>query len=409
MKKLNTFIEKNFLLIITIYFLVQPFLDVMTFINTNVPITIGMAFRFLFMAFAIYYILFINNNKKRIWIYLGSLFIYGLLFLIPYLNNGLLFLELKSLLKVYYFIILLILFYTNKDKLKEFDYKYLNYIFIIYILFIIIPNLIGNFGSYDIAKIGEKGLFNSANEIGAILSFLFPVYLYKMFDNKNKIKYIPIIVLYICTIFIIGTKVPVMAFLITVLFFSIKYFVEIIKKKQIKQIIILSSSLITLILFSIIIVPKTPFYNNIKTHMNYFGINNVKEIFTKYENLDNIIFSERLSLTEENMAYYKNQSTYKKLLGSGYYEIKEDSILERKTAEIDYIDIFVSYGIVGTLLFFVPVIYLLTNFAIRFKNLEKKQILYLTLYFLIFSIALFSGHIFVAPAVSIYLAMFLTS
>ncbi len=409
MKRLNTLIENNFLLIITIYFLVQPFLDVMTFININIPITVGMTSRFLFMAFAIYYILFINKNKKRVWIYLGSLFIYGLLFLIPYFNNGMLFLELKSLLKVYYFIIILILFYTNKDKIKDFDYKYLNYIFIIYILFILIPNLIGNFGSYDIAKIGEKGLFNSANEIGAILSFLFPVYVYKMFDDKHKIKYIPIIILYICTIFIIGTKVPVMAFIITALFFGIKYFMETIKKKQIKQTIILVSSVTILTIFSIIIIPKTPFYSNIKTHMNYFEINSVKEIFTKYENLDNIIFSERLSLTEDNMAYYKSQSTYKKLLGSGYYEIKDAQIIERKTAEIDYVDIFVSFGIIGTLLFFIPVIYVLTNFIIEFKKLDKKQTLYLVLYFLIFSIALFSGHIFVAPAVSIYLAMFLTS
>ena len=83
-------------------------------------------------------------------------------------------------------------------------------------------------------------------------------------------------------------------------------------------------------------------------------------------------------------------------------------MIERKTAEIDYVDIFVSYGILGTLLFFIPIIYALTNFIIELKRPDKKKILNLTLYFLIFSLALFSGHIFVAPAVSVYIAIFLS-
>ena len=67
--------------------------------------------------------------------------------------------------------------------------------------------------------------------------------------------------------------------------------------------------------------------------MNYFHINSIKEIFTKYDNLDNIIFSERLSLTEDNMNYYKDQSTYKQIVGSGDYQIKDNEVMERKSAE----------------------------------------------------------------------------
>ena len=410
MKKINNIIEKNIVLIITIFFIVQPLIDVITYFNLNYlnnNFTFGMILRFIFMAFALYYLIFINKDKKKILIYLGLLTIYGLLFFIPYLNTNLLFLELKSFLKVYYFIIMLIFFYMNKDKLKEINYKYFSYIFFIYILFILIPNLIGNFSSYDVAKIGEKGLFNSANEIGAILSFLFPIYIYRMFEDKNKLKYIPAIILYICTIFIIGTKVPVLAFIITVLVFGIRYFINTIKKKQIKQSIIITSSLIILTIFSIIIIPKTPFYSNIKTHMNYFHINSVKDIFANYDNLNNIIFSERLTLSEDNFNYYKAQSTYKQIFGAGFYQIKSNNILERKTAEIDYVDIFVSYGILGTLLFFIPIIYILTNFIINLKE-DKNKVLNLIIYFLIFSLALFSGHIFLAPAVSVYVAIFLS-
>lgn len=410
MKKINNFIKENLLLIVMAFLFLQPFLDIITFINLNflnVTFTIGAVFRLMFLLFILYYLLFINKKDKKVWIYLGLLVIYGILFLTQYLNTGLLFLELKSLLKVFYFIIILIFFYLNKEKVKEINYKYFTYILVVYILFIISSNIMGNFSSYNFAKIIENGLLNSTNEIGAIISFLFLVYIYQMFKSKNKLKYIPILILYICAIFIVGTKVPVFAFIITMGIFIIKYFAEIISKHKIKEIIILSSSLIILTVFSIIIIPKTPFYNNIKVHMNYFNIASVKEIFTEYNNLDNIIFSERLTLSEDNINFYKDQSTYKKLLGSGSYEYKDNVIIERQTAEIDYIDVFVSYGVVGFLMFFAPIIFMLVNFILEFKNLKKEKILYFTLLFLIFSIALFSGHIFVAPAVSLYVAFFL--
>ncbi len=411
MKKINNLIEKNLMLIIVIFFLFQPLIDATTFFSLNylnINIIVGTIIRFLFAGFSLYYLIFINKDRKKVLIYLGILTIYGGLFLIPYLNNGLILLELKSFLKSYYFIIMLIFFLINKEKLRITDYKYFNYIFFIYIIFMLVPNMLNNFSNYKFFETNQNGLLYFTNEIGAILSFLFPIYVYSMFKDKEKLKYIPLIILYICTILIIGTKVPVFAFIITALTFGIKYFIQTIKKKQIKQNIIFTGLILILVTFSIIVMPKTSFYTNIKNHMEYFNINSTKEVFTEYTNLDNVIFSERLTLAEDNINYYKDQNLYNKIVGVGLYEIKDDEPVLRKMAEIDYIDILVSYGILGTLLFFIPIIYALSNLIISLKNLKENKALYLTIVFLIFSIALFSGHIFLIPAVSIYAAFFLS-
>lgn len=412
MQKINEFFKKNILTILIIFLLSQPFIDALTAVwmnNLNSNFTLGMIIRFGFLFFSLYYLLFVKKCNKKSLIYLGCVTLYGIIFLLSYLNTPLLFFELKGFLKIAYFLILAVFCYNIKDKLKEINSSYFGILFIIYLLLIIIPNVIGNFGSYDIAKIGEKGLFNSANEIGAIISFLFPLYLYQMTKSKKKLLYAGGLILYFVAIFIIGTKVPVVACSITILFYIVNYLAKIVEKKETKKILVTGLISVVAIIGCLLVVPKTPFYKNIKIHMNYFNINSFGEILTNYDNLNNIIFSERLTLIDDNVKIYQDANRGSKLIGLGKYEIKDEVVVERKTAEVDYVDIFTSYGMVGLFLFIALIVYLLTIFLVDYKKQgDKKSYIFVT-YFLIFSIAMFSGHVFVAPSVSLLAALFLTN
>lgn len=66
---------------------------------------------------------------------------------------------------------------------------------------------------------------------------------------------------------------------------------------------------------------------------------------------------------------------------------------------MDYYDIFYRHGVVGTILYFLP-------FLLHIKR-KYTMTTYLSI-LLIFILAFFSGHIFVAPSVSFLVAIILT-
>lgn len=418
MAKLNKFIKENIMSILIVFLVSQPILDVLTSIcinYLNINFTIGMVARFLFLGFITYYIFFIKYKdiliKRKLKRYLIALYLFiaiiGLYY--TFININLAIYEVKNLFKIFYFSTIICFLILIKEDLKKIDLKSFNIIFITYISFIFIPNLFGGLNSYDYAKLGSKGLFNSANEISAIISLLFPVFLYNMLNSKNKRFYFIPIIIYIYVILSIGTKVPVFAFIITMFIFVLYFFINIIKSKKKNMIILSLASVLFLITSFVLIVPKTSFYKNIKIHMNYFEIDSITDVFTKYENINHIIFSERLSLFKNNIKIYKNANFENKLIGIGYYFFDNTSkyVEERKIVEIDYFDIFISYGIVGFIIWLAPLIYLLYLYLKNKNNFKNKRPLYTALYSLIFLISFFSGHVFTAPAVSIFVALFL--
>ncbi len=398
MKKINAFLGHNLVLIIMLFLMLTPLLDAVKYLSLsylNVDFTLGAIVKAIFLLFALYYILFINKNRKAVLIYLGLLLIYGLMILIPYPNSTLLYWEMKAFIKVYFFAIMLMFFYLNKEKVKELDHSCFDYIFFIYMFLIVMLYFLRGFLNYSL----------DMKEIGAVVALLFPLYVNKMLNSEDKVSYLPLIILYICTMFIVGTKAPIISFVITILILGLKYFIMLIKKKEVKKIIALVILKIALIIFIIAILPETPFYSNLEKQMNYFDIHSYKEIFTSYDNINNIIFSKRLTLAENSINNFKLASNYHKLVGTGYYELNNNEVIKKTSSEVDYVDLLTSYGIIGLLLFFIPVIYILTNLLI---NLKTNRELKITLCLLVFVLALFTGNVFIAPAVSLYAAILLS-
>jgi len=98
-----------------------------------------------------------------------------------------------------------------------------------------------------------------------------------------------------------------------------------------------------------------------------------------------------------------------KLFGMGYAGNYLDT---PKLIEMDFLDLFYSYGIVGFFVFLLPFIYAIATITINFK-LNKSKLyklefgLVLCSLILGLAIAFIAGHVLFAPAVSIYLAVLL--
>ena len=94
-----------------------------------------------------------------------------------------------------------------------------------------------------------------------------------------------------------------------------------------------------------------------------------------------------------------------------YTSLENDEVQERKLVEIDYFDVFFCQGIVGTIIYIIPLATIafisLKRFFAKFIINIKNHLLTLTIYSVLIGlgIALMAGHVFTAPAVSTVLVL----
>ena len=403
---MNKYIKKNLNRIISIFIILSPILDVLVSISINVfhyNINIGIIFRMIFMLF-IYYVSVILYYKKKNLIYIFLCIIYLLIYLLIGYNNTLIS-NLHGFMRVFYFPILLLGFYSIKDKIKIED-KTLVTTGLIYILLIFIPVVTHTgFKSYSVAKVGSTGWFNSTNEISGTLSIIMPIItLWLISKEKIGLKFV-IGVIFLFVISEVGTKTPILSLLIVLLASFIFIIVKCIKEKKYK---ILCGLLIILVAGSIgvkVLIPKTNFYKNIIIHAKYLKLNSPKDIFTNEYVFDHFIFSQRISFLEKADNRYEKTKVSKKIFGMGYVDKNNNNY---KEIEMDYYDIWYNHGVVGFMLFFSIYIYVLVDVFKKLPNKInfEKYMKYISL-FLILILSLFSGHIITTPSVSLFVIIIL--
>ena len=392
-----------------IFLFMQPFLDVLAavLIYNNVDNFVTSLIRLVFMGLMVLYLYFGEyENKKKTLIYVSILImtiIIHTLIMVFDKDMSVFMYEFKNTISTYYFVFLLIslgvIYKDNKISKKE-----LMYLWIIYVLLTFIPNVLGiGFKSYSHSKTGMTGWFYSANVVGSILVIILPIIL-------SEIKKLPKLLIVILgamalySVFSLGTKTPVLG-LVIILFVNLLYYIyKLFKSKKKKSIIIIFSSLILLCGVSVYVIPKTSFYENLKIHYNFLKKNDVK-VFSK-EFLDHFVFSQRLSMEERTRHNYNISPIQEKIFGIGYIENYSTDSVNLKIVEMDYFDIFYREGIVGFIVFFIPVIYMIVMF---FKNNSINFVsvnMFISI-LLIMLLALFQGHIFITPAISIFVALIL--
>ena len=393
---MNKYLLKNISLIIKIFLFIQPVIDIVTSIMINyfnISITLGMIFRILFMLFIIYFYLFVKKGISKFKLYyLLTILIFTVIYTISILinkGNNVLFSELSNYIKIIYFIILITLIDKEDINIKLND---LVYLFIIYTTLILIPNILNiSFNSYTQGKVGSVGLFNSGNEISAIISILTPFIIYYLFNKNNNYLKILLITLIVLTYFQMGSKIVIISLILSIIFNIIISF-----KKNKTNLLIIGISLLIIIILSIIIIPRTNFYYNIVLHLNYLGINNISDIFT-YNFINRFIFSDRLSFLSITNSYFINSNIIEKLFGIGSIINPNTDYIYIKSIEMDLFDIFYYIGIIGFIIYLIPLIK-------NIKELSKNKIIIFSV-ILSLIIATLVGHTLVAPAVSIYVVI----
>lgn len=402
--------------IIEIFILISPFIDLLTsfFVRLNIPITIGMGIRILFLGYMLYYLIIINKTvyRKVSIIYLITMFIYLILSLyctISIKGISVLMLELRAVLKSFYFPIILLCFFNFfRENNNTFRERILVIVSIIYLSIILLADITNTaFLSYASGKLGHAGWFYSPNEIGGLLSILSPFLILYLIYYRKKPKTYFLFLLYVLLMLQIGTKVPFISLILILisLLFILLYRFIITKNKHHLNIAIFP--IIIFILTLLIIYPITPTAYNLNLHLGWLNINNSNDLFAE-EKLNNLIYSDRDKYKKELELSRQNVKHKEKALGMGYINKKNDSL---NMAEIDYFDIYYMRGYIGFflyyLLFFFMFILILIKFSseIKYKLFNEKIVVKFISLVLTTGIAYFAGHMFVSPSVSIYISL----
>ena len=341
--------------------------------------------------------------------------------------------ELQYLVNYTFMIIILYVFIkTFKEKLSTEKLEKATVISVgIYLLSIILSIITNTMSSTYIEGMGIKGWFESGNSISATLILS----MYILLMNKNK-KYKKIIIaeLILMGIFLtmlIGTRVGLYGFILTIgIFVLVKSNIFNINKIN-KKIVIAGGALLALIILIICLVGSNTFTrrqhlkdieanivdssNNEEAHLTGSLIEikdkiDNKQIDEKYMNevqqksvLELYDIANKLQISNNdqrmqqllyNAILVKNQANLLLILfGNGYMNQFRELVLE-----MDIPAFLFNFGIIGLFLYFVPFlsifIYALYWAIKRYKIIDEQYIMYLLGLGLSFALSVFSGYVF---------------
>lgn len=420
----------NFENIFILFIILQPIIDTLTSFcvrNISEKLTLGIFIRAAFMIYIMIYTIFKVDKKSRwqILIYYSCIAIYSIAFIInSYTKYGLTLIvsQAKGLIKTFYFPIilasLLILFKKKEYSSKQ---KYLNISLAIYVLTVVICKIFSiGYPTYPINdSVGTIGLFYAGNEVSAIIAILSPICFATFTSNKFNILNAILCVLTVFAMLEIGTKV---AFVSTAILIILTLIISVIKliRKEIKGFYKQVIALLLIGLLTFLFFGNTSIGKNLHINPISFGKqSSIEKPETPVESPEkkepskdiNVILSGRSDFFKSDLKKYNNSSISDKLVGLGYISPKKDIVQERKLVEIDYFDVFFCHGILGTLIYIIPLAVLIVicvkNFFAKFVNNMRNHTLILMIYSVLigFGIALMAGHVFTAPAVSMFLIL----
>ena len=370
MKKLYN----NSYLIISLYLLLSFLIDILTNITLNFSFSVGMILRGMLLIYALVGLLLKYKNKTNYYI-LATTGIFSPIYLLFHHN-----LTSISYMFKYNFVIILFLFfynlYTKEDKKINRNIPTLCLLF--YALSIILCWLLNT-----------KLIYNSTNEISAIIAIILSFIFVNLEKRINLIDILTIIVSLFASI-LIGTRLPLITFLICMLYIFFKKLIKDIKNKKINY-----TNIIIFVLFVICFVFKfkeTPLCKNMIDHIKLLHLNNPIDVLTNYKMFDYFVFNQRLTFLNNLNKVMMSAPVINKLFGL-------ESIT--KVVQMDLFDVFYRYGAVGFTLF----IFMFTY--ITKKIINRKNIHFLPVFIILVSLSL-AGHVLLSPNVALIMLVCLS-
>lgn len=401
--------SNKFLLILLI---IQPLIDLITSLSakySQLSISIGAltktTFMFVLMIYLIYY--FSTQNKWFFAIVIGSYLSIFITLIINFFlkSNYIFFTELNFALKTSYYLTMIYssIFLFNRGKvIKGVIYRAIKIISIIIGVsywFSIMSRTA--FDSYEYGGAGYSGWFFSANELSVIVIVLLGLTVMNLTLDQTLTAWISFI-LVLSMVPMIGTKTAFLGGGI-ILFISVIYALLDFKTQasRMKNILLLVVAIIYVCL-----IPLTPIASKTADLQSQLYINQMpmKDSQDKTSGFFQRILSSRDIYFDSIKEDYRAANGVRKTFGLGY---SGDYTNKPEVIEMDFFDLFFSYGVIGSMFLIAPLLYAIYN--ILFLQWNRRYIILLVTLGLVLGIASLAGHVIFAPAVMTYIAILLVA
>ena len=401
--------KKNYNLLF-ILLIIQPIIDLITSLMTkhsDSSISIGALSRTLMMVILFIYILQYVWIKKHslFWMFIGSYTCITLTLIINFMFKEpfILYEELNFILKTSYYLVMvfIVIILINKQLLNQsFIFRATNTITMIIGISYWSAIISGtSINSYTYGESGYSGWFYSANELSVITIILFGMSMAQFSFKKTPSSWISFI-LTLSMLPMIGTKTAFYGGMLIICIFTayllIKCNVHLFREKS--HLIFLG--MIILFLYS---TPYSPVFTNteqLDIHIKQEHRKTVESTEVQNSTLMTKLLSSRDVYLQVIKDDFKKAKRIRKAFGIGY---AGDYSTDPKLIEMDFFDMFFSYGMIGTLFLLIPLLYLFKK-IIAYPIYIEKVILLFTLC-LCFGIAFLAGHVIFAPSVMTYLSI----
>lgn len=400
--------EKTIKLLLIIF----PFVELATSISIikfNFSITPGKIYKLFLLFYTVFYMIFIDKNSRKLSYpiigALGICAICNIIFTVESFSIANIYIKALELCGFVAFPIYTLFFITYVKNGNKISVKTLITVAAIYSLVIFIADITGTaFASRYNSDYGKKGWFFSANEIGQLLTILYPIVVYSLITTPSISRGVSVF-LSTYALLNIGTKAALFGVVGTVVcFIAYGIFSYITKKQNVKNTI---SVCLVLLIVMAPLLPFTPTYKYLKAQ--YVGSSSSDQM----DATEDLIFTGRQYKLNKQLANYNSSSLINKLFGieESLKEVGEGEkyfIVER-----DFHDTLFNYGIVGLAIYIAVLLIVLVPFGIYIlKDIKKNCKLYS--YTLILSSGLvlvaayISGHTLSSLAVSLFVGVILS-
>lgn len=453
-------VYKKMSIFLMLYIVIQPILDAVTGTmihqGASSTITLGIAVRMAVMLLSVIYIIGSRKTLTQSQFKVLNIYVICLLIVIAlnvcvsYMYKPVFSLvaEGSAISKMVYLLVMSVAYFIAfkdllaRNLIKKYFPRVIFYAIMLVDLVMIVAHFTHtNFNAYSYMKAGENGWFFAANEIGSLLAITLPMvvlFIVQQAKSLNKWYYWVGLFTTMYASILLGTKSGIISIFGTLTVGIVIALIQTIVTKN-------KSNVVLLIIFTlttvgmIFVLPHISASQNVSIQKEYLKEQREKE--NKLEKLKNkkhltqdekdylngitpgqkelvenneikdttksLIFSSRTVYLNRINDYYKVAPTAQKVFGMG---VGGNYLTIPKTSEMDFFDLFYEFGIVGFIVVIAPLVatlwYLLISVLRNWREIFNYQVaLLLSSVLMAMVIAMLAGHVLMAPAVNIYLAI----
>jgi len=390
----------------------------------NFPITPGIVIRGLFLVYLVLFITFSNSKYKKLamGVVIFSAF-YMLFYLVTkpeILSTTFLISEVSNLFRLIYFpfvFVGLLCFFDTFEFVKEEIIKIMKITLCIFAALLIIPLITGTaYNTYRWGEAGTIGWFYSGNQISNIMILLSP-FMYAFINPKHKYAFLIFLPIVYITLNI-GTNVSLFGIIIVTI---LVFFFNLLNYKKSKNYIyafIIMVGTILLALYSpgmkntqeMITNPSPPpvVVDNEEVARIMDSFNDLSDRNVFFRVLRMFLNNREFFMINTMQIYNEHLSINTVLFGIGFSNTSSiDNPEIEKLIELDVLDGFFRYGVVGLIIMLSPLLITLYLMLMAKEKRTSRSIFYSLMILLLCGISTFSGHTFTAPHVIFYLVIYL--